>query len=99
MGLGSPRLSRLVKEEYKAAGGEVKDSRLGNETRTLVLERLPLFLHERNQAKPRLSYDWLSSGKYVLAFSFHLHSLNSKQKQLPSQSRRETQSNSYLELW
>ncbi|KAJ7188459.1 hypothetical protein C8R46DRAFT_1171527 [Mycena filopes] len=67
--LGSRRLSSLVKEEYKT-GMEVKDSRAAAEIRTLILERLPLFLHEHTHAKTRVSYNWLNTDTHFVVTSF-----------------------------
>ncbi|KIJ33557.1 hypothetical protein M422DRAFT_783144 [Sphaerobolus stellatus SS14] len=64
--LGSPTLSSIVHEEYKP-GIEVRDSSRANQIRTLVLERLPLFLHERTHSKPIVSYDWLNKdGNFIV---------------------------------
>jgi hypothetical protein len=45
--LGSPCLSSLVRKEYKISG-EVPNSTIGAEIRHLIIERLPLFLHEHS---------------------------------------------------
>ncbi|GLB37239.1 putative protein of unknown function (DUF3684) [Lyophyllum shimeji] len=58
--LGSRRLSSLVKEEYQPSA-EVKQSKVAADTRALILERLPLFLHEHSHARTRVSYSWLTS--------------------------------------
>lgn len=58
--LGSYHLSALVKEEYSPIG-EVKNEALASDIRKLVLERLPLFLHERTQARILLTPEWLSN--------------------------------------
>ncbi|KAG6857275.1 hypothetical protein H0H87_007108 [Tephrocybe sp. NHM501043] len=58
--LGSRRLSSLVKEEYQPSA-EIKQSKIAAETRALILERLPLFLHEHSHARTRVSYTWLTS--------------------------------------
>jgi hypothetical protein len=60
--LGSPRLSSLVREEYKMTG-EVTCSKIGTETRHLILERLPLFLHEQLKTRTKISFDWLNEEK------------------------------------
>lgn len=60
--LGSPRLSSLIREDYKTSA-EIRDSKLSNEIRTLILERLPLFLHEHTHARPRIQYNWLNNEK------------------------------------
>lgn len=69
--LGSPLISSVVKEEYRPSA-EIKDSPRANDMRDLVLERLPLFLHERTpghgaQSKTSLSYTWLNTpGNFVV---------------------------------
>ncbi|KZT61430.1 hypothetical protein CALCODRAFT_9895 [Calocera cornea HHB12733] len=51
--LGSQRLSRLVSESYKPQGMPER-SPFAEKTRTLILERLPLFLHEHLTSESRL---------------------------------------------
>ncbi|KAF8513724.1 hypothetical protein BU17DRAFT_95084 [Hysterangium stoloniferum] len=58
--LGSPLLSSVVHEEYKPST-EIKDSSRALEMRRLVLERLPLFLHERTHGKTTMTYSWLNT--------------------------------------
>ncbi len=60
--LGSPRLSSLVKEYYRTSC-EVSYSKIGVETRHLILERLPLFLHEHPQSRIEVSLSWLNKEK------------------------------------
>ncbi len=60
MELGSRRLSSLVKEEY-LLGAPLHNSRRAINARTLILERLPIFLHEHNHARMRVSLDWLQA--------------------------------------
>ncbi|KAJ7727670.1 hypothetical protein DFH07DRAFT_930749 [Mycena maculata] len=67
--LGSRRLSSLVKEEYKT-NSEIKDSKTAVEIRALVLERLPLFLHEHTHARTRVTYNWLNSPSNFIVTSF-----------------------------
>ncbi|KAH9171880.1 hypothetical protein EDB89DRAFT_2070434 [Lactarius sanguifluus] len=55
--LGSPRLSSLVRDDYKTTV-EILSSRVGFEIRHLISERLPLFLHEHPQSCTRVSFDW-----------------------------------------
>jgi hypothetical protein len=57
--LGSGRLSRLVKEEYETTT-EIRNARKAEETRSRILERLPLFLHGHTHAQTRVSFAWLS---------------------------------------
>jgi hypothetical protein len=58
MELGARRLSSLVKEEY-LLGGEIPNSKRARDTRNLILERLPIFLHEHHHAHMKVSLDWL----------------------------------------
>jgi Protein of unknown function (DUF3684) len=59
--LGSPRLSSLVKEHYRTSS-EVHSSKIGAETRHLILGRLPLFLHEypHSRTASGISLNWLN---------------------------------------
>ncbi|KAG6335719.1 hypothetical protein ID866_3377 [Astraeus odoratus] len=57
--LGCKRLSLVVREEYKVSN-EIPRAKTGMETRALVLERLPLFLHEHTHARTTVSLAWLS---------------------------------------
>lgn len=77
--LGSPRLSSLVKEDYKTSG-EVTYSKIGAETRHLILERLPLFLHEHPLSRTKVPFNWLNEernfivkvfGKLLVTKSLH----------------------------
>lgn len=68
MELGSRRLSTLVKEEYKTSS-EVKGSKVASDIRELILQRLPLFLHEHTHS-PRDSYDWLKDEKNFIVRTF-----------------------------
>jgi hypothetical protein len=56
--LGSRKLSSLVKEEH-LLGREISMSKRAAATRSLILERLPIFLHEHNHARMKVSLDWL----------------------------------------
>jgi hypothetical protein len=58
--LGSPRLGQLIKEEYKPVG-EIKEAPDASKIRKLVLERLPLFLHERNQTRVLIRPEWMQT--------------------------------------
>ncbi|KZW00398.1 hypothetical protein EXIGLDRAFT_639482 [Exidia glandulosa HHB12029] len=63
--LGSPLLSNLVKEEYKEMGAELKTDRAALQTETmrkLILERLPLFLHDMRSTNRTLvlTLEWLN---------------------------------------
>ena len=50
----------MVKEEHKATS-EVRGNPKATNIRTLILERLPLFLHEHTHAKPRVPFAWLNN--------------------------------------
>ncbi|KAK7445396.1 hypothetical protein VKT23_014813 [Stygiomarasmius scandens] len=64
--LGSRRLSSIVKEEYKTSA-EIPHSKSAEDMRALILERLPLFLHEYNHAKTKVSFNWLNTdGNFVV---------------------------------
>ncbi|KAF8170185.1 hypothetical protein K438DRAFT_1909340 [Mycena galopus ATCC 62051] len=67
--LGSRRLSSLVKEEYKTTT-ESKDQRTAAEIRALILERLPLFLHEHTHARTKVTYGWLNQEAHFITTSF-----------------------------
>ncbi|KAJ7251757.1 hypothetical protein B0H12DRAFT_1118770 [Mycena haematopus] len=67
--LGSRRLSSLVKEEYKTTA-ESKDQRTAAEIRALILERLPLFLHEHTHARTRVTFNWLNQEAHFIVTSF-----------------------------
>jgi len=55
-------LSSLVREDYKTTA-EILSSRIGPEIRHLILERLPLFLHEHPQSRTKVSFNWLNEEK------------------------------------
>ena len=67
--LGSPRLSSLVKEYYRKSG-EAPYSKIGAEVRHLILERLPLFLHEHPQSGIKVSLKWLDKEKNFIVRVF-----------------------------
>ncbi|KIJ62083.1 hypothetical protein HYDPIDRAFT_176650 [Hydnomerulius pinastri MD-312] len=58
--LGSKRLSAVVKEDYKVSD-ELLNTNTATEIRALVLERLPLFLHEHTHTRTKVSASWLAS--------------------------------------
>lgn len=66
---GSPHLSSLIREDHRTTN-EIKDSKVNKEIRALILERLPLFLHEHTHTKPRISYSWLNDEKHFLVKTF-----------------------------
>lgn len=57
--LGCKHLSAVVREECKVSR-EIPNTKTAAETRALVLERLPLFLHEHTHARTKVSLSWLS---------------------------------------
>ncbi|THU91523.1 hypothetical protein K435DRAFT_759191 [Dendrothele bispora CBS 962.96] len=64
--LGSRRLSSIVKEDHKTSV-EVPRSKTAQAMRDLILERLPLFLHEYTHAKTKVSFNWLNGdGNFVV---------------------------------
>ncbi|KAH8102310.1 hypothetical protein BXZ70DRAFT_1017278, partial [Cristinia sonorae] len=69
MELGSRRLSALVKEKYKTSV-EVKNSRKPMDVRKLILERLPLFLHEHSHAKVQVPFSWLNNEANFIVRAF-----------------------------
>ncbi|KAI0077558.1 hypothetical protein K474DRAFT_1750473 [Panus rudis PR-1116 ss-1] len=58
--LGSVRLSSLVKEKYRTST-EARGDRRAKEIRSLILERLPLFLHEHPHARTKVPFSWLNN--------------------------------------
>ncbi|KAJ3549086.1 hypothetical protein NM688_g5219 [Phlebia brevispora] len=69
MELGSRRLSSMIKEEHKTSG-EIKTSKTAKDIRSLILERLPLFLHEHTHAKPRVPFSWLNNENNFVVRTF-----------------------------
>jgi hypothetical protein len=67
--LGSPRLSHLVREEYQTTA-ELQNSKTASEIRSLILERLPLFLHEHTHTRTRVSFSWLSTNSNFVLKTF-----------------------------
>lgn len=64
--MGSPTISSIVREEYKPSS-EVRDSLNPIRLRKDILERLPLFLHERTHGKTKVTYEWLSApGNFIV---------------------------------
>lgn len=58
--LGSKRLSAIVKEDYRV-NSEMKHNKSAADARALLLERLPLFLHEHTHTRTKVSLSWLSN--------------------------------------
>ena len=69
LSFGASRLSSLVREDYRTSG-EIPYSKIGAETRRLILERLPLFLHELPQSRTDVSLDWLNKEKNFIVRVF-----------------------------
>ncbi|KAL4253718.1 hypothetical protein ABKN59_003690 [Abortiporus biennis] len=67
--LGSRRLSTLVQEQYTTTS-EVRGAKRATETRSLILERLPLFLHEHTHAQTRIPYSWLNKDANFIVRTF-----------------------------
>ncbi|KAF7975917.1 hypothetical protein HWV62_8178 [Athelia sp. TMB] len=67
--LGSRRLSSLAREDYQTSK-EIKPSPLAAHTRSLILERLPLFLHEHTHSRPKVSHSWLADPKNFIVREF-----------------------------
>ncbi|KZT69065.1 hypothetical protein DAEQUDRAFT_751065 [Daedalea quercina L-15889] len=63
--LGSRPLSSLVKQEHRTTT-EITGSPKAAEVRSLILERLPLFLHEHTHSAPRVKYNWLNDEKHFI---------------------------------
>jgi hypothetical protein len=67
--LGSPRLSSLIKENYRTSC-EAPYSTISAEVRHLILERLPLFLHEHPQSDIDVSLNWMDKEKNFIVRVF-----------------------------
>ena len=67
--LGSPRLTTLVREDYKTSA-EIKDAKLARDVRALILERLPLFLHEHTHVRSKVQYSWLNNERSFVVRTF-----------------------------
>jgi hypothetical protein len=67
--LGCKCLSDLVQEEYKTAQ-EIYGHRTALEVRSLILERLPLFLHGHTHATTRVPFTWLNNDKNFIVRTF-----------------------------
>lgn len=59
----------MVREQHNTSS-EVIASRKAAETRALILERLPLFLHEHTHTKTSVSYSWLNNDKHFIVKTF-----------------------------
>ena len=106
LSLGSPRLSSLVKEYFRTSS-EAPYSKIGAEVRHLILERLPLFLHEHPQSGIEVSLNWLSQGnnfvvrvfgKLLVTKSLHHGDIrDSRSHEASAVAKRE--GNGPIELW
>jgi len=67
--LGCKRLSELVREEYRTTH-EIYGHRTAQDVRSLILERLPLFLHEHTHAATRVSFTWLNNERNFVVRTF-----------------------------
>ena len=67
--LGCKRLSDLVREEYRTAQ-EIYGHKTAQDVRSLILERLPLFLHEHTHATTQVPFAWLNNEKNFIVRTF-----------------------------
>lgn len=67
--LGCKRLSELVREDYQTTP-EIPGHKTGQRIRSLILERLPLLLHEHTHATTRVPYTWLNNEKNFIVRTF-----------------------------
>lgn len=58
-----------MKENYETSREE-PHLRIGPDTRHLILERLPLFLHEHPQSRTKVSFNWLNEEKNFIVKVF-----------------------------
>ncbi|EMD37151.1 hypothetical protein CERSUDRAFT_115067 [Gelatoporia subvermispora B] len=71
--LGSKRLTSLIREEYRT-GAELRELRVlrkAQDIRSLILERLPLFLHEHTHTRTRIPFTWLNNDRNFVVKAFH----------------------------
>ena len=66
--LGCELLSDVVEEEYEWTG-ETPSSEIARKVRSLVLERLPLFLHENTHQTTLFSFKWLNNDENFIVQS------------------------------
>ena len=67
--LGCKRLSDLVREEYRTAQ-EIYGHKTAHDVRSLILERLPLFLHEHTHATTQVPFAWLNNERNFIVRTF-----------------------------
>lgn len=48
----------------------MKNTNLATDTRALILERLPLFLHEHHHSQTQVSYKWLNEDGHFMVRTF-----------------------------
>ncbi|KAK0195282.1 hypothetical protein F5146DRAFT_1100835 [Armillaria mellea] len=77
LSLGSQRLSSVVEVSYKTSAA-VPNSNIATETRNLILERLPLFLHEHTHSKTKFTLAWLTSPEHFVVQMFGKLSITKK---------------------
>ncbi|KAK0455114.1 hypothetical protein EV421DRAFT_1887456 [Armillaria borealis] len=77
LSLGSRRLSSVVEVSYKTSAA-VPNSKIAAETRNLILERLPLFLHEHTHSKTKFTLAWLTSPEHFVVQMFGKLSITKK---------------------
>ncbi|KAG7446407.1 uncharacterized protein BT62DRAFT_986911 [Guyanagaster necrorhizus] len=77
MSLGSRRLSSVVEVSYKTSAA-VSNSKTAIEMRNLILERLPLFLHEHTHSKTKFTLTWLASSDHFVVAMFGKLSITKK---------------------
>ncbi|KAG2336290.1 hypothetical protein BDR05DRAFT_1006008 [Suillus weaverae] len=106
--LGSRRLSAVVKEDYRV-NSEMKHNRSAADIRTLLLEGLPLFLHEHTHTRTKVSLGWLSNqgififkvrvfGKLTVVKSLSFRDNNLKREQDASAPAKRS-GHGPIELW
>ncbi|TFK25484.1 hypothetical protein FA15DRAFT_703591 [Coprinopsis marcescibilis] len=105
--LGSKPLSSLVKEDHHVSA-EIFGTKSASELRNLVLERLPLFLHEHTHSKPRVSLTWLSApnnfkvrsfGKLTISKTLNFKPLQLSKTNEASAVAKRVAANGPIELW
>ncbi len=99
-------LSSLVKEYYRTSG-EAPYSTIGADVGHLILERLPLFLHEHPQSGITVSLNWLNKeknfivrvfGKLLVTKSLHHGDIrDSRSHEASAVAKREGKGS--IELW
>ncbi|KAF9650775.1 hypothetical protein BDM02DRAFT_3140374 [Thelephora ganbajun] len=67
--LGCKQLGDLVREEYQTTQ-EIYGDKMAQQVRSLILERLPLFLHEHTHAITRVSLAWLNNERNFVVRTF-----------------------------